>query len=221
MKVRGTWLWLLLVSFVLFSLQRSYFHHWIVSGSIICFLPSCNYSDLVSSLLSVFLEGIKVSYMLLLFKQARSHQSSKHDNRATKTEKSYSGSIQNLDFFQHWLGFLLWLLNSFLYFITTVCPGLNFFLFGVVANNGNPTWSFSSSPLMFWVPARILEAAFSCWTFCVFACEETIKFFMTRSTRDAKKVPVSYYGDRVMLKENYITGVASGKCLLHIFHLRR
>ena len=61
----------------------------------------------------------------------------------------------------------------------------------------NPTWSFSSSPLMFWVPARILEAAFSCWTFCVLACEEKIIFFFSRkvlqTNRDAKKL--SYHGD--------------------------
>ena len=33
------------------------------------------------------------------------------------------------------------------------------------------TWSFSSSPLMFWVPARIFEAAFCCSAFCVLACD--------------------------------------------------
>ena len=48
------------------------------------------------------------------------------------------------------------------------------------------TCSFSSSPLMFWVPARILEAAFSCCTFCVLA-------YMRRAKQDLyNKVAFKY-----------------------------
>jgi len=79
--------------------------------------------------------------------------------------------------------------------VTIVSLQFNCFLFAVGAKKNylNPTWSFSSSPLMFWVPARIFEAAFSCWTFCVLACEEKIHFFMTRTTnyqgRQEAKLP--------------------------------